>query len=178
MTEVVGIIGDRGAGKTCLLTSLLYIDYKLGNKIICNYGVKFPATYMSFSKVAELPESLMRATLGFDELGIGADSRQFFSKRNSSIGKLITQIRKRKCLLYYTVQRLNLIDKRIRQQTDNFILMEKTPKTGRFMMRMINAATGELEYKSLFDGRNFFELYDTNEIIELEGDEDDDFFEG
>ena len=79
MTEVVGIIGNRGAGKTCLLTSLLYIDSQLGNKIICNYSVKFPATYMTFSQVADLPESLKGATLGFDELGIGADSREFFS---------------------------------------------------------------------------------------------------
>lgn len=174
MTEVIGIIGDRGAGKTCLMTGLLYIDYELGNKIICNYTVKFPATYMPFSKVAELPESLAGATLGFDELGIGADSRQFFAKRNNNIGKLITQIRKRKCLLYYTVQRLNLIDKRVRQQTDYFILMEKTPIAGKFVLRLVNGNSGELEAKTEYDGAQFFNMYDTNEIIEFEGEDEND----
>ncbi len=173
MTEVVGIIGNRGAGKTCLLTSLLYIDSQLGNKVICNYSVKFPATYMTFSQVADLPESLKGATLGFDELGIGADSREFFSKRNSKIAKLITQIRKRKCLMYYTVQRLNLIDKRVRQQTDKYILMEKTPVNGIFILRLLEGWNLEMTAKSTFDGRKFFDMYDTNEIIELEEDNDD-----
>ncbi len=172
MTEVIGIIGNRGSGKTCLMTSLLYIDYNLQHKIIANYHLKFPCIYMSFPQIAELPEEMTGATLGFDELGIGADSRQFFSKRNNNIGKLITQIRKRKCLLYYTVQRLNLIDKRIRQQTDRYILMEASPNPGRFIMRMIDANNGDLIYKSVFDGRQFFQLYDTNEIIDLEEEDD------
>lgn len=167
MSEVVGIIGNRGAGKTCLLTSLLYIDYNMKHKIIANYHLKFPFTYMPFEELSELPESLKGATIGMDELGIGADSRQFFSKRNSNITKLITQLRKRHCLLYYTVQRHNLIDKRIRQQTDNYILMEKTGHKGIFTMRMLDGWTLELLSKSSFDGRKFFDMYDTNEIIEL-----------
>lgn len=168
MTEVIGIIGDRGAGKTCVMTALLYTDYITGYPVICNYHVKFPATYMSFSKIATLPPELEKSTMGFDELGIGADSRNFFSKRNNNIGKLITQLRKRKCLLYYTVQRFNLVDKRIRQQTDKFIFMEKTDRKGKFIFRMVDAVTQELTHKSVFKGYKFFDLYDTYEIIDLE----------
>lgn len=173
MTEVIGIVGDRGAGKTCLMTALLYIDSQLGNKIICNYKVKFPAKYMSFKKVATLPKEIISATLGFDELGVGADSREFFKKRNADIGKLITQIRKRKCLLYYTVQRLNLIDKRIRQQTDLFFLMEKTEHEGIFTLTVIKANTGELVQKTNFDGSKVWDFYDTTELITLDGDIND-----
>ena len=171
--EVVGIIGDRGAGKTCLMTALLYIDYRLGFPIVANYSLNFKANYMGFAKVATLPESLRGTTIGIDELGIGADSREFFKKRNSDIAKLITQLRKRQCLFYYTVQRLNLIDKRIRQQTDKYILMEATNTEGIFIMRMLNGWNSDLLYKSKFNGKPFFDMYDTNEIIELEDKEEE-----
>ena len=128
---------------------------------------------MSFSKVATLPDSIKGSTMGFDELGVGADSREFFRKRNSDIGKLITQIRKRQCLFYYTVQRLNLVDKRIRQQTDKFILMEKTKDEGRFILRMVDGSDHGLLFKTIFNGKPFFNMYDTNEIIELDNKEDD-----
>ena len=156
------------------MTALLYLDYSLGHKIICNYKVNFDAKYMSFEKVATLPKELEGATLGFDELGIGADSRNFFSKRNNNLGKLIMQLRKRKCLMYYTVQRLNLIDKRIRQQTDQLILMEKTPQKGKFLLRVIESNTSLLISKSIFNGDKIWDLYDTNEIIELEGVDEND----
>lgn len=166
MTELIGIIGDRGAGKTCLMTALLYIDYANGHKIVANYHLNFPSKYMTFEQVADLPPNIKNATLGFDELGIGADSREFFKKRNSGIGKLITQIRKRNCLLYYTVQRLNLIDKRVRQQTDKFILMEKTSTPGISILRLLEGWNAEMIAKTTFDGRRFFDMYDTNEIID------------
>lgn len=111
--------------------------------------------------------------MGFDELGVGADSREFFRKRNNDIGKLITQIRKRQCLFYYTVQRLNLVDKRIRQQTDKFILMEKTKEEGKFILRMVDGSDHGLLFKTIFNGKPFFNMYDTNEIIELDDKEDD-----
>lgn len=174
MTELIGIVGDRGAGKTCLMTALLYIDYANGHKIVANYHLNFPFKYMSFQKVAELPPDIKNATLGFDELGIGADSREFFKKRNSGIGKLITQIRKRNCLMYYTVQRLNLIDKRIRQQTDKYILLEKTANHGISVLRLLEGWNTEMLAKTTFDGRRFFDMYDTNEIIEAEEMEEDD----
>lgn len=169
--QVVGIIGNRGAGKTCLMTDLLYKDYKAGRKVIANYHLKFPVVYMSFEKVATLPEELQDATLGFDELGIGADSRAFFSKRNSKISKLVTQIRKRKCLLYYTVQRFNLIDKRIREQTDYFILMEAKKAKGVFIGYVLDGGTGDNIRRFVFYGHKAFGLYDTNEIIDFEEEE-------
>lgn len=173
MAEVIGIMGDRGTGKTCFLTCLLHTDYEEGRKIISNYRLEFPVINMSFEQVTGLPEELQNATLGFDELGIGADSREFFSKTNKKLAKLITQIRKRNCILFYTVQRLNLIDKRLRQQTDYFFLIEKTRITGHFLIHVMDYG-GDIVNKMVFDGRPYFDLYDTNEIIDFgEGSEND-----
>lgn len=166
--SIIAIMGDRGAGKTCFLTHLLTEDYESGRKIISNYHLNFDHEYMTLNQISELPESIKDATVAIDELHIGADSRRALSNSNMGITKLATQLRKRGCVLYYTTQRFNLIDKRLRDQTDLVVAIEpgKVPNT--FDATIMDRWTGETMGRKLLHGPDCWDLYDTNEIIDVE----------
>lgn len=171
MSEFIGILGDRGSGKTNLLTYFLYQAHLKGMPIIANYHLEFPATYMTFEQLTSLNTEISDAIIGMDELGEGADSYDFFASSPRKITKLISQIRKRRCTVYYTVQRFNLIMKRLREQTNGFILCEDLdiPHTplqcnGVFRLTFLDQyyrKTGS----GFFDGKPVRQLYNTEEII-------------
>jgi hypothetical protein len=83
--------------------------------------------YNSGNKASRLFE-IEGSIIGLDELGIGADSYDFFSKDTRAIVSLIAQIRKLHCVCYYTVQRFRQIARRLRLQTNGFIFMEDQDK--------------------------------------------------
>jgi len=159
-------MGDRGAGKTCLLTFLLKLDYDRSRKIISNYHLQFDFNYMTLTDISELPDEVQNATIGLDELQVGADSRRALSKANLGITKLATQLRKRVCILYYTTQRFNLVDKRMRDQTDYIITSEATGKEGIFKIKIMDRGTGDILKEKIFDGKPVFDLYDSWEIVD------------
>jgi len=171
--EFFGIIGDRGSGKTNLLTAILHDQYANGKTIISNFHLSFPYTLMGFSDLIKLGPEIHRATIGMDELGRGADSYDFFLHDVRRITTLISEIRKRECIVWYTVQRWNLIAKRLRDQTDGFILCvdadqghppEKGRCQGLFNLTFINSDFHVVR-RARFDGRPFWDMYDTEEII-------------
>lgn len=121
----IAIIGDAGSGKTTLMTAILYKHAQAGTKIITNYHLHgISHNVMPFKQLATLPAELNQSAVGMDELGTGADSYDFFSAQSRQLTKLVTQSRKRHCVVYFTVQRYGLIAKRLRQQVNGFILME------------------------------------------------------
>ncbi|MBW8035459.1 MAG: hypothetical protein FVQ79_07465 [Planctomycetes bacterium] len=172
--EFVGIIGDRGSGKTNLMTKLLYLHHLSGENIIANYTLHFPANLMSFTEVAKLGPEIQSAYIGLDELSEGADSYEFFEKNVRRVTRLISQIRKRECRVYYTDQRLNKIAKRLRQQTDGFILMRDLDK-GKAGHNFDNCEsvfectfltdTLAVVKTVLFNGKDSQHLYNSKEII-------------
>ncbi len=172
--EFVGIIGDRGSGKTNLMTKLLNLHYVAGENIIANYTLNFPSNLMSFTEIAKLGPEIQDSYIGLDELSEGADSYQFFEKNVKRVYRLINQIRKRECRVYYTDQRLNKIAKRLRQQTDGFILMKDLDKgkighsfdtcDSLFECTFLNDMLVVVK-TSLFDGRDSQHLYNSKEIV-------------
>lgn len=132
----IGIIGNQGSGKTALMTDWLYraacghlrvvSNYHLGcrNKSCTLNHLIFPHTRTTFSEVAEDPDLIYKSYVGFDELGVGADSYEFFTEKGRGLAKLVTQLRKREATVLYTVQRFSLINSRLRAQTSRFILCE------------------------------------------------------
>lgn len=198
--KLIGIVGDRGDGKTLLLTALLREDYDNGLNIFSNYSLFFPKPRFkgqlppqkrTFKDIVTMPEELRNASVGLDELHIGADSRQSMNKSNLILSKLITQMRKRNLDVYYTTQRLNSIDKRLRQQTDFFIMVERVycshdkfdeqgvPQELWFKYQIIDAyyydtmnTKGDKEGFIYYGAtKDLFELYDTDEIIDYDDEE-------
>lgn len=177
MLQFTGIIGDPGSGKSNLLTSIGYDAHKKGLKVIANYKLNFPYQLMPFSEIAKMPEDLFHSVVLMDELGKGADSYDFFSKDSRRIVTIVTQLRKRHCLVYYTVQRFAWIAKRLRERTDGYVLMQdldghiphhglKQPYTcqGLFQASFLNSYYEKIS-ESVFDGKPTRDLYDTDEII-------------
>ena len=177
---VIAIVGRRGSGKTLLLTELLRDAFEHKRKVIANYHLRFPYTYLRLEDVAKLPESIHDAALGLDELHMAADSRDFTRKSNRNLSTLFTQMRKRRCTVYYTTQFQSQIDKRIRQHTDVLIHCEPTDVPGVIRATVHDAPALMFSHvrdtilnRFVFDGRGIFDLYDTNEVITWEDDEDD-----
>lgn len=127
MPKVIGIVGDRNEGKTLKMTKHLYEDYLNGYKIVANYHLNFPHTYMETHELVECfkndDEQLNNTTIGIDELLIGADARRPGAKDNQELSYLLVQVRKRNIDFYYTVQKLWYVDIRLRAESDMLIIM-------------------------------------------------------
>lgn len=175
---ITAITGRRGSGKSLLLTSIMKWHYDHGYRVFTNMkGVKFPTTYITLKEAAELPDELHHAVLALDEMQVGADAREIFKAGNKGINKLATQLRKREIAFYFTTQVFKYVDKRLRGQVDEQIHCNKTNVDGivrlEYYDRTLPLQIMVQEAKILHrkDLRAFFDLYDTNEII----DYDDDF---
>jgi hypothetical protein len=173
--KIVGILGQRGGGKTLLMTHLAYMDYEINKSlIVSNYHLNFDYKYMTLSELAELPDWLKDATVCLDEIQVGADSRSVFAKGNKSISTLATQLRKRNITLYYTTQLLGQVDKRLREQTDYIIITKPLDKNkpGWFRLEIYDKRTDFILGEKFFWGKETFQLYNTNEVILYEGEKD------
>lgn len=133
---LVGIIGAidefhalpvRGNGKTATMTYLLYSQYdNKGYKTYTNY----PKKYSVFKKTEELADVILNdndreiKAVGIDEIQVFYDSYSKTSKKSKYFDNitLIQQSRKKNLDVYYTVQRLKDLERKIRSQTDFFLL--------------------------------------------------------
>jgi len=170
---VIGIVGDKGAGKTVLLAYLLYKDYLDGKSIISNFSLSFEHKQKSFEELSKMPDYLHNATVGYDEFHIAVDSRRSTSNSNIAFTTFLTQLRKRGCILIYTTQLFSTMDKRVRDQTD--IIVSPVDIDGDyFIYQVMDRVTGEtikylkLNMKPIFDAK----LYNTNEVILFDKKED------
>lgn len=124
------------------------------------------------------------ATFGWDELGVGADSYEFFAKDNRTLTEIVAYIRKFHMTGYYTVQRFSMIARRLRIMTGAFITMRDMdahnrihPETGKrvrqhrdicrgiFMAQMLDDAMEPIGHPKPFNGRPYWDMYDTDKII-------------
>lgn len=175
---IIGIIGDRGDGKTCLTTHLLYEAFINGNDIFSNYKLTFidDDHYISFEEMSKLPNYLKDGYVGMDEIQMAMDSRNFLSDGNKKLTKLVTQIRKRGLTLIYTTQRLGMADLRLRQQTDYLFFPEKQKPFTKdgvlidslFKVTVQEVKSGRVLKPFYYDAHKYYDMYDTSEIIEFD----------
>lgn len=163
------VLGVRGSGKTLFMTSLAYKYNATGKNIISNYHlIDIPYTYMTFEEIAKLPETLYDAVILLDEIQIGADSYEIFKKSNKMITTFATQLRKRKIIMYYSTQVFTQTTKRLREQTNYIIQVENTNQTGIAKISIFNREKflDEQHLKTfIFDGRPYFNNYNTDEVV-------------
>lgn len=179
--EFIGILGDRGSFKSCFMTSRLAHDARQGRPIIANYQLYFPpqypVLYLPFEQIAKLASktnALKNASIGFEELGIGADSYDFFESQPRAITEMIAQLRKDRAICYYNDQRFNKVAKRLRDQTDGYFLCEDVDRqinpgpSHRDTCKGIAHITqldGDMDYMRdfYFDGKPWYSFYNTDE---------------
>ena len=187
--EFVGILGDRGSGKTAWMTRYAIQAANSGKRVIANYRLKgIKAELMSFEELRKIVSSkhtiheLANAHIFLDELGTGADSYEFFLKDTKAITDWVNQVRKLENHVYYTAQRERQIARRIRIQTDTFIALKDLDRgkltypdgklaenhmdvcDGVFVVYMLNEDM-EPVGKRYFNGKNYYQYYNTKEIV-------------
>ena len=169
---VIGIIGDKGAGKSVLLAYMLYIDHLQGRNIVSNFSLNFPHIQKTFRELSKMPKFLQNATVGYDEFHIAVDSRRSTSNSNIEFTTFLTQLRKRGCILIYTTQLFTTMDKRVRDQTD-IIISPIDNKEGVFIYQVMDRVTGEVLKILRLDMNPVFKanLYNTNEVILFDNEE-------
>lgn len=166
---ITAIIGDRGSGKTCFMTFLATKYHAEGKKIFTNYTLyNIPHTKITLQQMSELPDELTDAVVLMDELHMGADSYDFMKSSSKAFYTFATQLRKRKVSWYYTTQIFTQVAKRIRMQTDYLITMENTKKETIFKANVYDRKEGiEVLNQFTFDGSDYFNKYDTDEVIQF-----------
>jgi len=170
---IIGYIGTRGRGKTLSCVREAYEHYLEGYEIYSN--IKLNNKY--FKKWNWIDNKMIinwvkgdkqfkKAFFILDEVHIYLDSRMGMSKRNVIISYFVLQTRKRNVRIGYTTQFFDQVDKRLRQPTEVLISCQNYMiANGMFQKnRVYQKETGKSFYDT-FKGSDYFDYYDTNEII-------------
>lgn len=164
---ITAIIGDRGAGKTCIMTALAEAYHKEGKRIFTNYHLfHIPYTKITLEEMIKLPDHLNNSVVLIDEIHVWADAYDFMGKPARALATFATQLRKRKVNFYYTTQIFTQAPLRLRRQTNYFMAMQNTAKQGQFKTQIIDRFNSNtIVNEFYFDGRPFYDKYDTDEVI-------------
>lgn len=169
---IVAFVGDRGDGKTISMVALAYVYQQQGFNIYANFTLKgIPYTKITFQDLADFPEYLENGLVLLDEGHVGVDAYQVFTKRVQDITKFTTQTRKRKLTVYFSTQVFTTVAKRLRNMTNYICECNKTETRGVIDIKIFNKnkiSSGGFIRRITLDGRQFYDYYDTNEIIELD----------
>lgn len=183
---IIGIEGALGSGKTVQMIRYLYKDkFNLGNEVKTNFKTVFskPLDILGILGITEKTKmkdiniktapNLNNVSIGIDEITVFMDCRRSQSKMNLLLSYFILQTRKRNVQLYYTTQDFGMIDTRLFAHTHIMIIAN-------FMYDENENEIQDWREYSVIDLRNkrniqitrfnmkisnYYDLYDTNEII-------------
>lgn len=170
---IIGIIGDRGTGKTLLMRYLASAYAETGLSIVGNFNM-----YDLFYRKAGMKgamnhvDQLKDCVLFFDEIYNDADAKDYFSKNNKAITGFAAQTRKFHTTFIYSLQLFFTVDKRIRSFTDYFFQPEPyegpDAKPGDLLVRVFNAKAGygnDFVKELVVSCGKYYPLFDTDELI-------------
>lgn len=179
------IIGNQGSGKTLLMCKLAYFMHKQNKTIYSNINFTFPYKKINYNDIIQCNYS--NAAVFIDELHLLLPNRRSMSKVNIEItNSFISQVRKQNLEFYGSSQRFLKNDIKVRDETDylyeckklifengtfkssssNINLDRKIPVV--VSVKILEMSTMESKNIS-FIGNPYFDLYDTKEIIKIEG---------
>lgn len=136
---VIGLVGDKGDGKSLSMTRLIVRDLCLGKTVWSNMKVKTGEAILNrkyyrgrkinyretekldIGLLFSLDESLVDGVVGMDEIGYFDDSRRSGSNKNKVVNACVRQVRKRRLCFYYTAKDFWRVDNRLRDETDILI---------------------------------------------------------
>lgn len=179
------ILGRQGSGKTLFIVKKAYDAYKAGKIIYSNVHLKFPYKKLNYKDVINC--RLENAVVILDEIHQLLPARNSTSRRNREIcDSFLSMVRKKGLEIYGTTQTPRKVDIRFREEADywymcrkfafikgNFIeiisndnLNPKIPIIVRLdVQEMITGNTINIS----FTGNSYFDLYDTTQVIIVEG---------
>jgi hypothetical protein len=173
---IIGCIGDRGSGKTLFMTYEAYNHYRNGKKVWSNYHLKFPKLpnttppqlipndfFINFEKY-----NLKDVAMFIDEFYVYIDSRSSQSNVNKVMSYFLNQTRKTHVDLYYSSQFFSQVDKRLRFNTERFIIPKCFVKNGKKYI-LIEVCNRDLKLlkKFVLIAEAIYPFYETDEIIKF-----------
>lgn len=115
MNRIIIIVGDPGTGKSYTALTYMYWFYsiKYGHKIRPN---EFPFDNITFDPLDFLNrvDGQEGEVIMFDEGGVGANARRWYTKANIAMSEVIQTMRFKRHIILVTVPRLRMVDKHLR----------------------------------------------------------------
>jgi hypothetical protein len=167
---LMGVFGNLGSGKTMLLTVFALRLVERGDyEVYANYTIRHPKirkiTPLELININPLEK---RALLILDEVYAWLDSRVSTSTLNRYLSWIILQSRKRNMDIIYSAQLLRLPDIRLKELSDIIVLAENR-QSGFFYKFIWQKGLSIFSKKIVLpyqQAKNYFNLYDTREIVE------------
>ena len=171
------MIGDRGSGKTLFMTLEAFNQYRKGKQIYSNYELTFPKL-PNTKKTKIVPEdfftnfdkyNLRNVCMFLDEIYVYVDSRASGSTKNKLMSYFFNQTRKTGVDLYYSTQFFSQVDKRLRFNTERFIIPKCFKDKNKNIFIVVEICNRDLKIlaKWIVKAKCIFNLYDTDEIIKF-----------
>jgi len=186
---IVGIVGQMGSGKTLSMVFFAYHYQKQGKKILSNFRVRFPHRIITKKDIIEYgkgcSKELEDTLICLDEVQIMLDSRLHAKKGNRLISYMLLQSRKRSVDWFYTTQQFHNVEKRLRENTDLIIECSPTYTKEAGKKKVLQSVRlsfinyhgrdvfSPIQAIDLIPNKDLYELYDTYQIIDYSGDDDD-----
>lgn len=183
------ILGRQGGGKTLLTVMKAYEQFLNGKTVYSNVHLHFPYKKLNYKDIVDC--KLENAVVVLDEAHLLLPARNSTSKISRVIcDGFLSMIRKKKLIVYATTQTARKIDVRFRDETDFLYYCSKysTDSTGAWVEVMHNLDLPKDQpilikadiYETFSNswtelsiiGNRYYHLYDTREIIKIEGLDD------
>jgi len=180
------ILGRQGSGKTIFLVALAYEEYLKGRTIYSNIHLKFPYEPIDIEQIKNC--ELENGVVIWDEMHNVLSSRRFMKKLSIIIcDGFMSMVRKKDLDVFGTTQLLRKLDVRIRDERDytfecfkfvfvnnewiNWIRPDREiPKGSPVMIQVDRYDMQTLEKNTIyFNANDFYNLYDTKEIVKIKG---------
>jgi len=179
-TPIIAVVGKRGMGKTLLMTWLLWHYAKQsGLPVYSNYSLKLPGVECKkmskefmrtfFETKGEAFLKMNGGLLAIDEFTLFLDAYDFRSKAAKLFSYFVLQTRKRNVSLFYTVQQMNLVPLRMRNNTDLIIEPYYNDGDDFIQYDIFDYEAPFKEFKKTLIVKNIkqvFDMYDSTEIID------------
>lgn len=172
---VIGVLADKGWGKTLLMRYLASAYHDTGLNVVANFDI-FDMEYRKAGMKGAMNhvDMLTDCVLFFDEIYNDADAKKYFSDNNAAITNFIAQSRKLHTTFIFSLQLFFTVDKRIRGFTDFFYCPKPYDgpgaKAGDLVIDVFDAkaSMGNDFIKTIFlPLGKYYNLYNTDERIKI-----------
>ena len=172
-------IQQFGCGKTLFLTYKVieYMNKYKDKKVFANYTIKNDnVNYFDFLDFIENSEDYKNSIIAIDEISQYIDSRVSNSKTNRFFTKIINQSRKYNSIILYTAQHEMEYDKRLREKTNYYSLIEKIWEESEFSTNKLFVVDLAIYLNQQFHALNSFyfrpkdqlyQMYNTYELVNI-----------